>query len=201
MSLTPLEKLREDIEAYSENLQRVLERKLKAEDLVATLAQEFTNAKERLTRPSENEEAETLPDERAAKLKLDLEINKLQLTYEQKRGQLEMEYRRNPPPGDKVTEATVSAYIKSDEDLTNLKEEILNKEYERNILQTTYSSSSRLAMQAKREKTSEELERLRREWQLAKETLRHEEASLKVLEEKLAIYGLLLLAYWVSKEN
>src|SRR5258706_2564449 len=118
MAITQLEKLHEEIEAYPARLQEALERKLNAEALAAKLAHEFNEEKERLAQPSE--EDNTLTEEREENLKLDFEISKLQLHYDQKRGKLELEYRRNPPPGEKVTEATVSAYLNSNEELVTL---------------------------------------------------------------------------------
>jgi hypothetical protein len=199
MPIISFEKLLEEIEAHPETLRKALERKLKAESLVARLAQEFADEKERLAQSHEEDTGS--PDERAGRFKLDLEVNKLQLRYEQKRGQLEMEFRRNPPAGDKVTEATVAAYIKGDEELTALKEEILQKEYERNISRDTSLSSSRPVSRTKKEKTSDELERLRSEWRSAKEALQVEEANVKFLEEKMGAYALLIAAYWVKGQQ
>jgi hypothetical protein len=86
--------------------------------------------------------------------------------------------------------------------LVTLKEEILQKQYERNLARrATLASPSRLALRAKKEKTSEELERLRREWRAAQEALHHEEAAIKVLEEQLAIYALSIAAYWLNAQK
>ena len=196
MPITPLEKLHEEIEAYPEQLRVALDRKLKAEALAAELARDYANEEKHLTQPSGEDDMPA--NERVENLKLDHEISKLQLRYDQKRGRLELEYRRNPPSGDKVTEATVAAYINSNEELASLKEEILQKQYERNV--TRASTSPRLALRAKQEKTSDELERLRRQWQEAQAALRYEEAQIKVLEEKLVIYALSILSYWVQRQ-
>ena len=196
MPITPLEKLHEEIEAHPEQLRVALERKLKAEARAAKLARDYADEEKRLTQSSGEDDIPV--NERVENLKLDHELNKLQLRYDQKRGQLELEYRRNPSPGDKVAEATVAAYINSNEELTSLREEILQKQYERNVARTPMPP--RLALRTKQEKTSEELERLRREWQEAQEALRYEEAQIKVLEEKLVIYGLSILSYWVQRQ-
>jgi len=84
MAITPIEKLLEEIKVYPEELRRAIERKLKAESLVAKLAQEFTDEKDHLAHS--DEENDTPPNERVEMLKLDLEIEKLQLRYEQKKG-------------------------------------------------------------------------------------------------------------------
>jgi len=102
-----------------------------------------------------------------------------------------MEYRRNPPLGDKVTEATVAAHIKSNEELVNLKEGIMQKEYERNITRTTSNTSSPLALRRRKQaRTSEESERLHHEWQVAQENLNYEEENIQVLQGKQVIYAL-----------
>src|SRR5260221_11713458 len=109
-----IEALREAIETYPQRLSTAMEAVDNAERAV-----------EKLNEQIEEEEAGLLPegttstdsgqsdaDREAERLKLDHELALLELEYDRLKGAVEMEYRRNPPEGDKVTEATVTAVVK-----------------------------------------------------------------------------------------
>ena len=197
-----IEALREAIETYPQRLSTAMEAVDKAEKAV-----------EKLNEQIEEEEASLLPegttstdsgqsdaDREAERLKLDHELALLELEYDRLKGAVEMEYRRNPPEGDKVTEATVTAVVKSDVRLAEAKKKCIDKEHERKAANITRRIDSRDGLRTRRVEnrvsvTSPKLEKLRE--RLVEAEIRQASAEMKLEEVKssLPTYQMLVQLY------
>ncbi|HEX9132278.1 MAG TPA: hypothetical protein VF844_08290, partial [Ktedonobacteraceae bacterium] len=119
------------IETYPQSLAAAMEEVAKAEQAIEKLEEQIEEEEANLS--PEPEEASSLEDEdkqsdaniRELVLKLDDELSLLELRYEQIKGEIELEYRRNPPPGGKVIEAMVTAFVKSNARLVEAKKRCL----------------------------------------------------------------------------
>jgi hypothetical protein len=194
--------LRDAIETYPQRLYEALKAVEKAE-----------NALEKIEEQIEEEEAMLLPldsptpetpesdEERIETERLDYELAQLDLRYEQLKGSIELEYRRHPPAGDKVTEATVSAYVKSNDELVAAKERCLAKKYERDTLNKARRLEQRISLQSSRSHaptepvTSPKLERLRLKQVEAEAMLSEAERKVEETKADIQAYQLLVQLY------
>src|SRR5258708_3418188 len=197
-----IEALREAIETYPQRLSTAMEAVDKAEKAV-----------EKLNEQIEEEEASLLPegttstdsgqsdaDREAERLKLDHELALLELEYDRLKGAVEMEYRRNPPEGDKVTEATVTAVVKSDGQLPEAKKKRIDKRNERKAANITRRIDFRDGLRTRRVEnrvsvTSPKLEKLRE--RLFEAEIRQASAEMKLEEVKASLptYQMLVQLY------
>lgn len=129
MAMT-LETLQTELEMYPERYAKALERQTKANGMLEQANEELKNA---MFEQDEDEDIIESP--------LSVKLEKERLRFDQKRAKTEIEYRRNPQ-GDKITEATVSAFIKANDELCSLKEKLIDMEYqvreERNTLRSRF---------------------------------------------------------------
>lgn len=137
-------------------------------------------------------------------------IAKLELEYEQAKGEVELEYRRNPPAGDKVTEATVAAVLKSDPKLLDLKRKTLDAKlekdkfvFERNTKRRETNQArrdARWAMRMQGEQTetpiaNPKLEKLREKKSIAEVELFAARARIEEIRASITSYQLLVTLY------
>lgn len=133
-------------------------------------------------------------------MKIEHEMMMLDLKYEQLRGIVELEFRRNPPSGEKVTEATVSATVRSDERLFAAKQKCINKKFEKEQLLLTRNTERKSVRIANRmantaEPTSPKLERLREKLAGAELDLRLTEQRVEEVKASIGSYQLLVQLY------
>ncbi len=159
MAMT-LEMLQTELETYPERYAKALERQARANSMLEQINEELKNA---MFEQDEDEDVVESP--------LSVKLEKERLRFEQKRAKIEIEYRRNPQ-GDKLTEATVSAFIKANDELGVLKENLIDMEYqvreERKALRYRFRPGPKLSKPAsnvadkveaaKNEKTSADIE-------------------------------------------
>ena len=128
-----LEELRAAIETYPQRLYAALEAVDRAEKAIDRINEQIEEEEASLSPAPETapESEQSDADREAARLKLDHEQALLDLDYDRLKGEIEMNYRRKPPVGDKVTEATVAAVVKSDARLVEAKRKCIDKEHER----------------------------------------------------------------------
>jgi hypothetical protein len=110
---TTLASLQKDLEEYPVRLQQALKRQARAEKALERL-QEQMDAAEAIVDDEPVEDAPVLA--------------KLRLRYEQKKAMVELQIRREPPVGLKITEDTVRAFIQADDELCALKEQLIDLE-------------------------------------------------------------------------
>jgi len=77
-------------------------------------------------------------------LLLEKEKSVLEAALDETKGRVELEYRRHPPDGDKVTEATVSAHVKSSPPVSSLRRQLLEKEYDYKLLRQEVTQTRRV---------------------------------------------------------
>ncbi len=109
-TLMTIEELRTAIESYPQRLYAALEAVDKVEKAIDRINEQIEEEEASLSPAPETapESEQSDADREAARLKLDHEQALLDLDYDRLKGEIEMNYRRNPPAGDKVTEATVA---------------------------------------------------------------------------------------------
>ena len=132
-----IEVLRVAIESYPLRLYEALEAVDKAEKVIDRLNEQIEEEAELSSETADESDAEaktesgqSVIEQQEILIKLNYELALLELAYEQIKGEIELEYRRNPPDGDKVTEATVTAFVKSNFRLVEAKERCLAKKFE-----------------------------------------------------------------------
>src|SRR6266487_2889267 len=190
-----IEELRIAIESYPQRLSKAMEEVAKAERTIEKLEEQIAEEEARLS-PQEglNEDAQT--DIQETLLKLDHELALCDLECERIRGEIELEYRRNPPDGDKVTEATVAAYIRSNPQLLKAKERSLEKKLERDTANRSRRAEHTVRRTGLREvvtvTSSPKLERLREKCETARATLFVAEMNLEEVKASLLPYQLLV---------
>lgn len=188
------------IEAYPKKLSDALSAVQKIEEKIEKLQDQIEEEEIALS-PVEETSTDDTPlfvlDEQL--LKIDHDIMMLDLRYEQLRGVVELEFRRNPPPGDKVTEATVSAVVRSDERLFNAKKQYIDKKHEKDQLlfnRNTERKSTRIANRmADTEPTSPKLERLKEKLASAELDLSIAEHQVEEVKASISSYQLLVQLY------
>jgi len=202
-----LEELRAAIETYPQRLYAALEAVDKAEKAIDRINEQIEEEEASLSPAPEiapgSEQSDA--DREAARLKLDHEQALLDLDYDRLKGEIEMNYRRKPPVGDKVTEATVAAVVKSDARLVEAKRKCIDKEHERREANIARRVDSRImrAEKIKEPVTSPKLERLRA--RLVEAEINRDGAEMRLEEVKASLetYQLLVQLYTagLSKEK
>jgi len=194
-----LEELHAAIETYPQRLYTALEAVDKAEKAIDRINEQIEEEEASLPLAPETapESEQSDADREAARLKLDHEQALLDLDYDRLKGEVEMNYRRNPPAGDRVAEATVAAIVKSDTRLVEAKKKCIDKEHERreaNIARRVDYRTMR-AEKIKDPVTSPKLERLRT--RLAEAELSHAVAEMRLEEVKASLetYQMLVQLY------
>jgi chromosome segregation ATPase len=193
-----IEALREALETYPQLLYRALEAIEKAEREIEEL-RERIEAEEALLVAENTDATESESGAEAReieRLRLDHELALLELEYERLRGTVELGYRRNPPKGEKITEATVAAYIKSHEQVVEAKKRCLEKKYERDTLPSAWRMQA-AARRAENQPdvTSPKLERLRIQLVAAEGRLADARRSLEQVKVSLTTYQMLVQLY------
>lgn len=213
-----IEELRIAIETYPQRLALAMEEVAKAEQAIEQLEEQIEEAEAHLTpEPEENYSTEDQDkpsddDIQERELRLEYELSLLELQCEQIKGEIELEYRHNPPPGDKVTEATVSAFVKSNARLVEAKERCLEKKYERDKASLQANMSRRAEYAAERIErrknaqpvvpaTSLKLGYLQEELDLAHTTLSDAERKLEEVKTSIVAYQLLVQLYTAGLIN
>ena len=204
--------LRISIETYPQRLFAAMEEVSQAEKAIDELEEQIEEEEARLS-PATEEDVSVDDDNKQEDtniqeivLKLEYESSLLELLCEQIKGEVELEYRRNPIPGDKVTEATVTAYVKSNPRLVEAKERCLEKKYERDKASMQVNMSRRAEYSAERIErkkyaqtvehvTSPKLERLRDKLDVANMTLSVAERKLEEVKASILPYQLLVQLY------
>ena len=185
-----IEELRSAIESYPRRLYEALEAVDKEEASLSPVEDANGNSEQ----DSESIQ-ETL-------IKLDHELALLEMKCEQTKGRLELEYRRNPPQGDKVTEATVSAFVKSHPQFVEAKENCLNKKFERDAANlsrrsghVTAMSERRIARNSRSVVTSPKLTKLQERLIMAESTIVGAEMRLEEVKASILPYQMLVQLY------
>jgi hypothetical protein len=122
MTMT-LESLQAALEEYPELLKNALLRQYEANEAVEAVKEEINKSEVENENENEGEDEDTSPDSP--------DYEKLKLRYEQKRAQLELKVRQNPPESLKITESTVHAILQADEELCAMKERLIELEHKR----------------------------------------------------------------------
>jgi hypothetical protein len=133
------------------------------------------------------------------RLKLDHELAMLELHAEKIKGEIELEYRRKPPQGEKVTEATVTAFVKSNPRFVEAKERCLEKKLERetcHIARRMEYATQRASLRLPGEPlSSPKLIKLREKLFTAQMTLEIAEMRLEEVKASILPYQLLTQLY------
>jgi chromosome segregation ATPase len=207
-----IEELRTAIETYPQRLCTALEEIAKAQKAIEELEEQIEDEDAQLS-PATVEDVSVDVDNKQEDthiheivLNLEYELSMLELLCEQIKGEVELEYRRNPIPGDKVTEATVTAYVKSNPRLVEAKERCLKKKYERDKANMQADMSRRALYAAERMEqkkyeqtvehvTSPKLESLQEKLDEANVTLSVAEIKLEEVKASILPYQLLVQLY------
>ena len=171
MTLTSLQK---DLEEYPERLKQALIRQSKAVIVLKVVREEVEQS---------NIEHDVEVDEQEPASTSDYE--KLQVRYAQKKAQLELDVRRNPPDGIKITESTVDALLNANEELCKMKEQMID-------LQRKHAESRKVIRSRRistEPKTSDT--KLMQKLMKAEEENRNAEIEVDVLRETLETYRML----------
>jgi hypothetical protein len=191
-----VEELRTAIEAYPRRLEEAMDAVDKAEKAIEKLNEQIEEEEANLSH-EDSPSADSAQSDEADRLKLDHELALLELEYDRLKGVVEMEYRRTPPEGDKVTEATVAAVVKSDPQLVEAKRRCIDKEHERKAanIARRVGYTTRRAEGSKTPVTSPKLDKLRE--RLFEAELRLSEAEMKFEEVKASLptYQMLVQLY------
>ncbi len=128
-----IEELRSAIESYPHRLYEALEAVDKAEKAVERLNEQIEEEEANLSPEEDIDDSSEQSGENIQEIlvRIDHELALLEVKCEKTKGELELEYRRKPPAGDKVTEATVTAFVKSHPRFVEAKELCLKKKFER----------------------------------------------------------------------
>src|SRR5689334_11983979 len=110
---TTVADLQKALEEYPDRLQRALKRTARAEVEVNKIRGQIQEAEAFV----DDEPLEDAPV-----------LAKLRLRYEQKKAMVELQIRREPPIGLKITEDTVRAFIQADDELCAMKEQLIDLE-------------------------------------------------------------------------
>ena len=200
-----IDELRSAIESYPQRLYGALESVDKAEKTIERLNEQIEEEESALA-PVEDTGASPEGEQSSENIqetlvKIDHELALLEVRCEQTKGELELEYRRNPPSGDKVTKATVTAFVKSHPRFIEAKERCLNKKFERetaNISRrvgyVTGMAERRVARDSQ-PVTSPKLEKLRERLLTAEITLAGAEMRLEEVKASILPYQLLVQLY------
>lgn len=198
-----INELREAIETYPQRLYKALEAVDKAEDTVTKLTDQIEEEEANLEPVAEAGEVSEQVDETTQEtlIRLDHELSVLEVKCDQTKGRLELDYRRNPPEGDKVTEATVSAYVKSHPEFVEAKERCLDKKFERekeNVSRRAgYTASVAERRMARHDKpvTSPKLTKLQERLMVAQSMVTGAEMRVEEVRAGLASYQMLVQLY------
>jgi chromosome segregation ATPase len=197
-----LEDLRLVIESYPHRLYEALEAIDKAERDIEHINEQIEEEEAKLSSVEEdNINEQNNEDIQEVLVRLDHELALLDVRCEQIRGEVELEYRRNPPIGDKVTEATVNAYVKSSVRFVEAKEQYLKKKLERETANITrrvgYTTglAERRATQHSQRPTSSKLEKLQERLCTAEISLATLEMRLEEVKASILPYQLLVQLY------
>lgn len=200
MNMT-IKNLADAIEAYPEKLGAAMADVQKAEDKIEKLEDQIADEEALLDGP-----AEETPASEDSGLDLEMQIMEqdrlmMEIELECKRieGKVELDYRRNPPAGDKVTEATVSAVIKSDPDIFLTKQKYIAAKFKKEELQLSRRTASREARLQRPaftpDPTSPKLEKLREKLETARAELAGAEYRVEVVKASIGSYQLLVQLY------
>lgn len=197
-----IEELRMAIETYPRRLSEALEKVTKAEQAIEKLEEQIEEEELDLSPvvESSDEDTQRAPDTQEMLLKIDYELALLELNCEQIKGEVELEYRRKPVSGDKVTEATVSAFVKSNPRFVTAKELCLEKKFEREKANMSrrveyVAKRTESRMEARETVTSPKLERLRERLVTATIALSGAEGNLEEVKASIVSYQLLVQLY------
>jgi hypothetical protein len=174
------------LEEYPELLRCALLRQYEAKTAVEAVKEEINNSEVESEDENEGEAEDASQDSP--------DYEKLKLRYEQKRAQLELKVRQNPPDGLKITESTVHAILKADEELCVMKERLIeleNKRREEIII-------SRVSSLRYEQKTSDN--ELLMKLVKAQEESANAEIEVEVLRETLESYKMLTVILTSAKE-
>jgi hypothetical protein len=171
MTLTSLQK---DLEEYPERLKQALIRQLKAGTALKAVQEEVEQS---------NVDSDVEEDEQEPASSSDYE--KLQVRYAQKKAQLELEVRRNPPDGIKITESTVDALLNANEELCKMKEQMIDLQRKR--VENTRTLRSRRTRTEPRTSDAKLMQKLIK----AEEESKNAYIEVEVLRETLETYKML----------
>lgn len=174
--------LQQALESYPDRLRHALQQQIKAEREVDRLQEEIDEIGEE---PSDDLDEPETP--------LQIKYEKAKLRYDQKRANVELDLRRSPPAGMKITESTIYAFLASDEDLCNMKEKLIDLEAEAKASRHLISVKEPKPLDPKKLKEQERLEAKLLKAQEAKdeadievEVLKAELSALRILTQILA---------------
>lgn len=197
-----IEELHTAIETYPHRLYQALEAVEKAEKAIERLNEQIEEEEANLSPIVETVEKEQIDENiQETLIKLEHELALLEVKCEQTKGELELEYRRNPPQGDKVTEATVTAYVKSHPKFVEAKERCLKKKFERDTanvsrrLGYTASMIDRRTEKVYTPVTSQKLIKLQGRLLEAEGTLAYAEMKLEEIKASILPNQLLVQLY------
>jgi hypothetical protein len=194
-----IEELRQAIEQYPRCLYEALEAVDKAEKAVEKFNDQIDEELANLSPEAEPEadSSQSAIEREQALLQLDHELALLELAYEQMKGEVELAYRRDPPAKDKVTEATVAAYVKSYPKLVEAKTRCLDKEHERKALNISrrVDFAARRTETPREQVTSPKLERLQEKRDIAEISLLGAQMRVEEVKASILPYQLLVQLY------
>lgn len=176
MTMT-LASLQAALEEYPELLKRALLRQYEAKAAVEVVKEEINQSEAESEDENEGGDEDGPPDSP--------DYEKLRLRYEQKRAQLELKVRQNPPDGLKITESTVNAILQADEELCAMKERLIDLEHKRHEKRMF----SRVSSLRHEPKTSDS--KLIMKLVKAKEESANAEIEVEVLREMPELYKML----------
>lgn len=201
-----IEELRSAIESYPHSLYKALEAVNKAEKTIERLTEDIEIEEAHLffIEGTGDNSAQSGENVEKTLVRLDHELALLEVSCEQIKGHLELEYRRKPPEGYKVTEATVAAFVKSHPQFVEAQERYLNKKFERDTANVSRRADYTAAATATAEHhsarksqsvTSPELMELHGQLIDAEMTVADAEMSLEEVKASLLSYQMLVQLY------
>lgn len=194
-----IEELHTAIEMYPHRLYGAMEAVDKAERAIERLNEQIEEEEATLSPIEESSAPDSGLSDAAiqeAVLKLDHELALLNLRKAQVEGEVELQYRYNPPAGLKVTEGLITALMNSNTQVVEARERCLEKKLARDTANISrrvgYSARQ---VESKEPVTSPKLEKLRERLLTAQMSLAEAEIRVEEVKANIESYQLLVQLY------
>lgn len=178
-----IQELQTAIEAYPTRLATALDTVSRAEENIQSLKKQIADKEYKLFGDAPSKDEERL-------LTMEQQISLAEISIKQLEGKVEQEYRKS---GEKVTEGTVAAYVKSHLDIIAARETLVTLKHNHDQLVLTMKQKKQYPEQAQAEELrSPGLEALRGHLQVAERTLITARNQLEEVKAQLVTYKLLV---------
>lgn len=207
-----LQQLSDAIEAFPKMLGDTVGKEMDLERKIEKLDEQIEEEELSIdvAAPEEEPQEDTLLEYDKKIMEIEHKISSLELDYERAKGSIELDYRRNPPEGDKVTEATVSAFVKCNSKLADIKQQVLDAKLEKDTFAFERNTKRRETNQTRRDArwlarmqgdqtetptANPKLEKLREKKNVAEVELLATRARIEEIRASITSYQLLVQLY------